>query len=131
MGSQEQQYKTAVAEDTNKLKSEWGGAFDQNVNVAKRAAQEFGVDAATIDKMESAMGFSGVMKFFNTIGSKLGEHAFVDGSGGEGFNGAMTPNAAQSRIRQLQNDGDFVKKYIAGNVDARAEMERLHKMAYA
>lgn len=129
VGNQEQQYKTAVAEQTNALKAEWGQAFDQNVNIAKRAAQEFGVDAATIDRMEAAMGFDGVMKFFNAIGSKVGEHSFVDGES-QGFNGGMTPNAAQSRIRQLQNDGEFVKKYIAGNVEARTEMERLHKLAY-
>jgi hypothetical protein len=129
VGSQEQQYKTQVADQTNKLKAEWGQAFDQNVNIAKRAAQEFGVDSTTIDKMESAMGFDGVMKFFQTIGSKIGEHSYESGEA-QGFNGAMTPNAAQSRIRQLQNDGEFVKKYIAGNVDARGEMERLHKLAY-
>src|SRR5690606_30055722 len=76
---QQAQYQSQVQQDGDKLKSEWGAAYEQNVNVAKRAAQTFGVDAETIDKMEKALGFAGVMRLFHTIGSKMGEDAFVTG----------------------------------------------------
>lgn len=121
-------YTAEVAKQTDALKAEWGQAYDQHVNIAKNAAKAFGLDAATIDKLEGGMGFGGLMKFMHGLGTKLGEDKFVGGQTGQGFSGAMTPAQAQARINALRNDGEFVTKYIAGNVESKAEMERLHKM---
>lgn len=122
------QYQNSVAEDTNSLKAEWGQAFDQNIKVARQAANSFGVDVATIDKLEQAMGFAGVMKFFNNLGSKIGEDSFV--SGDSNSSNVMTPKGAEARIKALMSDPDFSTKYLSGQVEAREEMSRLHKMAY-
>ncbi|UOF83095.1 hypothetical protein [Caudoviricetes sp.] len=113
------------------LKREWGAAFDQNMNMAKRAAQTFGMDGATIDKLESAMGFSGIMKFMHSLGSKLGEDSFVQGgaSNQSGF-GILSPEAAKNRINSLRGDPEFVKRYTAGDVSAKDEMFKLHQFAY-
>lgn len=114
------------------LKKEWGGAFDQNMAIAKRAVNGLGIDAKTIDALEGAMGFAGVMKFFQNLGAKLGEDSFVSAGSGSGssFSGAMTPLAAQQKIKDLRSDSDFVKRYTSGDVQAKAEMERLHRFAY-
>lgn len=113
------------------LKREWGAAFDQNISVAKRAAAEFGISAEVIDKMESAMGFTQVMKLMHTIGAKLGEGEFVtNGSRGGSFNGALTPDQARNKINSLRQDNEFIKRYTNGDASAKAEMERLHAMAY-
>lgn len=113
------------------LKREWGAAFDQNIAVAKRAAAEFGISADVIDKMESAMGFTQVMKLMHTIGAKLGEGEFVtNGNRGAAFNGALTPDQARNKINTLRQDNEFIKRYTNGDASAKAEMERLHAMAY-
>ncbi len=44
---------------------------------------------------------------------------------------AETPaQNARARIEQLRRDPEFVRRYQAGVVDARQEMERLHRQAY-
>lgn len=110
-----------------KITKEWGAAHDQNVKIASRAAREFGIDKAALDKIENAIGYDGVMKLFHSIGSKIGESSFVVGDGG---NGALTPDAAQSKIKSLMNDGAWVAKYNSGDAAARTEMNRLHQMAH-
>lgn len=114
------------------LKSDWGAAYDQNINVGKRAVAELGIDAPTIDKLEAAMGFAGVMKLFHKLGSQVGESTFHNGSGTPPkFNGAMTPAQALARIQALRQDNTFVTKFINGGADEKAEMAQLHEWAFA
>lgn len=119
-----------IEADNLSLKKEWGAAYEAEVGKAKQAVSEFGLDSDTIDQLENAMGFAGVMKFFNKIGSKLGEGKFVNGEGSPSFNGSLTPQAAQARINALRQDSEFIKRFTGGDTSARDEMERLHKMAY-
>jgi hypothetical protein len=124
-----QTYQTTIQAQESGLRKEWGAAYDKHIQSAKTAAVQFGFDAATIDKLEGALGFDGVMKFLSNVGTKVGEGEFVSsGQPTHGFGGVMTPAAAQHRINSLRADNDFVKKYTAGDVSARAEMEHLHKM---
>lgn len=131
----EQQHGTAreaaLGESRVALTKEWGAAEQQNVGIAKQAAVALGVDKATIDKLEDAMGYAGVMKFFHGLGAKTGEAAFVTGDnrGGGGF-GVKTPEAAKARIAELRNDKAFVQRYTNGDAAAKQEMELLHKQAY-
>lgn len=131
-GQSQEAYKMEVAQQNDALKKEWGAAYDQNLTMAKTAAREFGLDGATIDKLEQAMGFAGLMKFMQGIGSKIGEASFVSGDGaGAGNNfGAMTPQGAMQQISALRADPAFVKRYTEGDTEARAKMEQLHKWAY-
>ena len=52
-----QQQQQALAQkseaDLTALKGEWGQAWDENINLGKRAAQTFGLDQA---KLEKALG---------------------------------------------------------------------------
>lgn len=122
----------AAQADEVALKKEWGKAYDQNMNVAKNAARTFGIDGPTIDKLEAAMGYSAVMKLFGNIGSKLGEDSFAKppGQGGGNDFNALTPEQAQARIKALKSDLEWGKKYAAGDVAAKTEMNRLHLFAY-
>ena len=127
--SQETAYQAKVEQEEKGLQKEWGAAFEQNINVAKRAAQSFGLNGEMIDKLEQALGYAGVMKFMHTLGSKVGEDTFVSGKGSNSF-GALTPEAARNKIQALRQDGDFVRRYTAGDVSARDEMAKLHQWAY-
>lgn len=132
--TQGEAFKVEAAKMDAALVTEWGAAHAQNVNIATRAAKAFGVDGATMDKLETAMGFAGVMKFMHSIGTKIGEGSFTsaDGSGAPvGFGEAiLSPEAAKEKITSLRNDNDFVKRYTAGESTAKADMEKLHKWAY-
>lgn len=127
----DQVHQQKVEQEGIALKSEWGAAYDQNINVARRAVNSLGIDGEVINKLESSMGFAGVMKLMQSLGSKLGEDAFVSGGsrGNGGFN-VMTPEAARSRLGALKQDKSFVSRYTTGDVGAKDEMTHLLRMAY-
>lgn len=127
--AQTEAYTQKVTQENENLKKDWGMAYDQNINIAKSAASAFGLDGQTIDKLEAAMGFAGTMKFLSSIGEKIGEGKFISGGAGQSFGGALTPEQARGRIQNLRQDPDFVNRYVKGDMAAREEMERLHRMA--
>lgn len=117
------QFESAAKKEM--LQKEWGAAYEKNLQVAKITAHKLGIQEAQIDGLEAVLGFDGVMKLMVQLGQ--GEDSFVSG---DAPNGPLTPTQAQSKIKQLQEDKIWVRKYIDGNVDAREEMERLMRMAY-
>jgi hypothetical protein len=127
---QQETYHQKLNQEETALKSEWGAAYDQNINVAKQAAMGLGVDPSTVDALEKTMGFAATIKFMHSLGTKLGEGAYVSGGKQTGFGGAMTPEAAINRIQQLRGDKTFVTKYLEGDVSAKEEMARLHSFAH-
>jgi hypothetical protein len=121
--------------EATSLKKEWGAAYDQNMNVAKRAAREFGFDGKTLDALDAAVGHDKTMKLLQKIGAGFGEANFVPGNDGRSsnsFNGAMTPAQAKDQIRQLKSDPDFVRRYTQGGTNSReyAQLQKLHQFAY-
>lgn len=129
MKGQQEQFNQKIEQETVGLKKEWGMAYDKNIEQAKRAVSALGVPGEAIDALEKSIGFSAVMKMMHGLGSKLGEDSFVSGQNKQNF-GAMTPESAQNRITSLRGDPAFVQKYVAGDVSAREEMEKLHRWAY-
>jgi len=111
------------------LKKEWGAGYDTQITQARMAAQQFGVDAATLDKLEGAMGYAGVMKFMAGLGAKVGESGFPGAARTTSFTGAMTPAQAKSELADLRNDKEFTAKYLAGNTEAKAKMLQLQAWA--
>lgn len=121
-------YEASVVEDTNKLKLEWGGKYDENVALAKKAANAFGLDAPTIDRIETALGHAGLVKLFHNIGSKMGvEDQHLLGNGKPGFAG-MTVEQARARRNELMTDKAFGARYKQGDADARREIETLNRI---
>jgi hypothetical protein len=125
----------AAKVDANKaqvenLRKEWGEAHDAQLGLAKNAAAELGVNEAHLDALQDVLGYDGTMKLFASIGEKFSEPAFHDGQGGGTDKGPMTPAKAQARIKELQIDPDWTAKYLGGNAEARAEMDRLMRAAY-
>lgn len=114
------------------LTKEWGAAYDQNSKAAFAAAKQFGLGQEEVSQLEKAIGFGKTMKFLANIGSKVGEHSYVDGGNGsgQGFQGALTPEIAKAQILELKNDTDFTQRYLAGESAAAAKMKRLMEFAY-
>lgn len=109
------------------LQKEWGKEFDSNIEAARRATRQFGVGEETLSKIENAIGTRELLKLFSSIGKGVGEDSFVQGKGG-GF--GMSPEAARVRINQLKADPEWSAKYLSGNADAKAELERLMRAGY-
>lgn len=115
--------------DLASLKTEWGGAYDENIEFGRRAAREYGLDEAKLNKMEQALGTGEMLKLMARIGRSQGEASFQRGDNGSG-NFGMTPAQAQARIGELKADKAWTQKYVAGDADARAEFARLHQLAF-
>lgn len=124
-GSKQQALKDQEAS----LRNEWGSAYDKYDAVAANAIESLGLKEKELAALRDSLGFDGAMKMLAGIGEKMGEATYHTGEG-RSANGPMTPAQAVSKISSLQGDKEWVSKYLAGNVEARAEMERLMKMAY-
>lgn len=135
LGTQNQSQAQAEAQarfqqEDQAIKTEWGAAYTQNLAQAQAAARGLGLDAESIDKMSNALGHKATMSLLQKIGSRMTEDSFVSGERTETFGNALTPGQAKAQIQNLMQDRDFTKQYLAGNQEAKAKMEALHRFAY-
>lgn len=121
--AQAQSAEQAIAE----LKNEWGNKYDENIELGRRAAREYGLDADALGKIEGALGTKGLLDLMAKIGRGQGEAEFI-GQGKTSF--GMSPEAARARIQALKGDAEWTQRYLKGDADARAELERLHRLGY-
>lgn len=109
------------------LRKNWGANFDANKFVAARAAQALGVDAETMNALESQIGYNKVMEMFRSIGTKIGEDKFVVGPGGGGDK-VMTRDQAVAQKQTLMQDQAWVKSYLDGDAAKGREMTALNTL---
>lgn len=119
------------AAELQALRTKWGGDFDKNTELGRRAGREFGLSEEQFKAISSSLGSGATLELFAKIGGKLGEAAGFDGgSGGGSGNGfGMTADGAKTRIEALRNDQAWVTKYLNGDVSAKEEMTRLQQIA--
>ncbi len=128
MEAMQRDMSAASEKELADLKKEWGKAYNENVELARRAGKKFGIDEATFDAMEKSVGSRKLIELMHKIGSSIGEDkaAGIDGSTPSG---AMTPSAARAKIDALKQDKAFVDKYLNKDASAMAEMQKLFKFA--
>jgi hypothetical protein len=68
-----------IDSDTNELRVEYGAAFEQNIAVAKKAAERYGLDSEWQLKFQQAFGPKALVKHLVALGEGMGEHKFVSG----------------------------------------------------
>jgi len=114
------------------LHKEWGGAYDQNVEVARRAVARFGLDDATVQGLERGLGEAGAARLLHQIGKAVGEASGPDGTGAGPVQGwVMSPEEALQKIAVLKMDAQFMHQYMnEGNKDALQKMTSLMQLAY-
>jgi hypothetical protein len=117
------------AAEMQSLQKEWGSAFDQKVATGKAAVKAFGVDDATIDRLQEGMGLAGVLKFFDAVGSKIGEKGFVAGDTSTGF-GALTPGEAERQLREMDSDPEKRNRILGGDKTLIERRKMLQEQAY-
>jgi len=119
----------------NDLKKAWGPNYEQNAAIVDRAAETFGMNQDQLSALKDVLGPKGAMEFLHNIGSKIATESTKDPAGmtqrGE-F--TMSPDQAKAKIAQLKGDRSFSQLFVSQDpkqrMEARAEMDRLHKLAY-
>jgi hypothetical protein len=121
------------AEWDRQIRNEFGRAYDERVDMAQRAAAEFGGEEFLGWLDESGMGDHPMLvKMFAKIGQQMME-AGVDPQGrGQSF--MLTPDAARQEIARLQRDPNFMAQYSDSEKDghnaAIEKMQQLFGFAY-
>jgi hypothetical protein len=122
----EADFQAKSGAEMSDLKTEWGPKFDANTELARRGAKMLGWDKDTMSGVERVLGTKGMMTALSKIGGGMAEDSFIDGEGRKTF--GMTPDQAQARLNTLKADKEWGKKYLNGDADARAEVERLNRI---
>jgi hypothetical protein len=130
------QAQTAQAEEaaTTSLKSEWGAAYPQNLDLAKKALAHYGNDEVRAELEKSGIGNNpALIKVFHKMGMALSEDGLI-GKGGGGGEQISSPTEARQQINALRADKAFSAAYLdkshAGHKEAVAKMAALHQQAY-
>ncbi len=108
------------------LEKEWGSAHKANSDIASRAFRALGLDEATTDKVEQAIGYDATMKLFHKIGSGMSESRLIQ-DGEPGDQGAGTTlEGAQKKLDALLHDAEFSKRYH--NSDPRVRQPAIEQV---
>lgn len=124
---QQEAYQNSIRQADEKLKSEWGASYEQNLNLAKQGARILGIDAKTIDLLEKTQGREHLFKTLQKIGVSVGESNFVQGNPAPTTD--LTPEQAQGEIQKLMTDQKFMKKFNKGDVETMERWNRLNQLA--
>lgn len=133
--SQVEQARVQNETEMRTLTEKWGPSLEENRAAGNRAVQALGLSPALIERVEANIGSAAIVELLATIGRKSDEGAFKGGGVNADPNdpNTMTKEQAASRIRELQNDAGFWKKYTdkndPGNRDAISTMEKLFAKA--
>ena len=130
---QTQKYEQTKEDAGAALRKEYGPAFEQNIDLAQRAAMQFG--GSELVQLLNATGLGNepaIIKAFAKIGRSVSEDEIVGGGGRQGF--LMSPGEAKAAIGEKKRDGQFMEAYMSranvGHAEAVEEMTRLHGIAY-
>lgn len=120
------------------LKAEFGEAFEERVNLAKRAVNELGGDELKTLLNETGLGNNAqVVKLFAKIGKEILEDRILESDKEARF--GVTPEEAQKQIMTLKSNPEFMDQYLGRNgysktsdahKHAVAKMEQLFNKAY-
>lgn len=113
----------AAAADIEALRKDNPGVkYDALIENGRRAVRSLGLDGDTLGKIEGAIGTRGMLEMFGKIGASGGEAPFIEGSRSGGM---PSVEAARVEYASLQKDKNFMAKWISGDADAVARVNKL------
>lgn len=112
------------AAELTSLRGNWGANFDANMAVANNAAEKLGVTSDEMQALVTGLGGARTAEIFRTIGSKIGEDAFITNAN-PAVPGVMTKEQAVARKEELFKDDNWVKKYQAGGAAENRELQAI------
>lgn len=130
MQSQQAEFEQKAALDMQDLQKAWGEKFEANAELARRARREAGLSDQEGQAIERALGLKKAAEVFAFLGKQFAEAPMKGGEGAQAGRFGGTPEDARARIAALKQDAGWTSRYLSGDADARAEFERLHKIAF-
>ena len=129
--SESEAFDQFEVENTQALQKEWGGDFDKNVELARRAFMNFATPEAVEIMEQTGLGnHPEILKVFSRVGELLQEDSVLPGSSTP-ILGGMNPAQAQQSIDAKMSDPNFRNAYLdqynPGHADAVREMTKLHE----
>ena len=124
----ENQMKAETLENMTKLKTEWGQAFDQNLNMAKAAIKASNL-GETIDRWLDDTGLGddpNMIRLLSAMGQMLKEDKLI----GEFGEAAAAPKELQSRIDEIQQSDAYKKGEHPNHKKTITELEGLFKQMH-
>lgn len=127
--------RAANEADLNALQTRWGTELEQNKAAGRRVVDALGLSTDLIGKIEANMGSAAIVELLAMIGRKSDEGGFFNGNNGGDPNDPsnMTKEQASAKIKELQGDAEFTKRYTdpkhPAHADAVKQMERLFARA--
>jgi hypothetical protein len=112
----------------DKLRTDWGGDYDRNSELARRAMAAFNPSPDNTKLIDGMMGSAALVKMFHAIGEKLGEASLPPASGSSSTFGMSQAQARAERLK-LENDKEWIKIFQdprhPQNKDYKAQRQRL------
>lgn len=121
-------YVSMLSQGETALKKEWGAAYDQNINLARQGMKALELDGKEVDGLERMIGRERLFKKLKSIGAGVGEGVFVGGR--PAADGALAPEQARQKLKELNGDPVWAKRFLSGETEAKQQMEKLQRMAY-
>lgn len=120
-----------LAEQKVTLEKNWGGkdsaTYQFNHLNAMEGARRLGITPEAVKALEGQIGYDKVMEAMRKIGAHTREDTFIErGAGGQGD--VTTLEGASARKAELMADKAWSARYLAGDVAAKREMDRLNQM---
>lgn len=130
MAKMDAQAQTEFANGMVQLKDSWGGAYNERVELAKRAlrtfGKEIGINAIGDEGFKAlekgAGGGVQLIKLLAAVGARTSEDAFTGGST-PAF--TMTAEQAKTKMAELQADKAWSSAYLSGDKNKQAEFQKL------
>lgn len=117
----------------NSLKTEWGAAFNDNLNIARLAVNKLGNPELKDYLEKSGLGNNHmVIKLFSSVGKFLKEEKQLDLGGVSNFQNALTPSEAQKKIDAILADpmGPYYNAEHVNHKNAVKELQDLFAYAH-
>jgi len=117
------------------LTEEWGAAFDDRVNAARKAAELYGGPELMQVLKDTGLGYHpAVVRAFAKLGLEITEPGELRGGGGGRAPGRMTPADARAEIGKLYQDKAWGEAYYnrdhPGHAEAVQRMSALTEQAH-
>lgn len=131
--AQEAEKNAKADENIRALQGEWGNAYDQRVAAANFAIDKLGGEDLRAALDDAGLGASPVvLKALAQVGGLMAEDGVGDSRGGKGgpFGGAMTPDEARSKARDMQQAA-LNEKNPSERRRLNEEAQKYYKMATA
>lgn len=114
--------------DVAALEAEWGDNYERNTMAAKLAMVDAGLTPEDGKALAQALGLKRATAMLAKFGEHMVESKFKGAGPGSGNFGALTAEQAKAQLGDLRKDAAFMKRWSAGDTEARKQVADLNSV---